>query len=156
MLSNTLESLENDGKIVVCRDNGHYVKPAFHTTALDEYFGMRKDDDGSWGNKYLYVFWFERRDPEKVKLYFEVGPYQTSTEEHAKIDAMAKAVKFKRKMSDRYCRIWCYGRSFNAKDASDADTFSEWVKGGVEDVLRQQDEWIETARKELEDGNGQS
>ncbi|MBQ3747112.1 MAG: PD-(D/E)XK nuclease family protein [Kiritimatiellae bacterium] len=156
MLSNTLESLENDGKIVLCRDKGHYVKPAFHTKSLDKYFGTRTSDDGSWGNKYLYVLWFERRDPGKVKLYFEVGPYQTSSAEYAKIDAMAKAVKFKRKISDRYCRIWCYECSFNAKDTSDVDKFSEWIKAGVDEVLQQQDGWIETAQKELEDGNGQS
>ena len=156
MLSNTLESLETDGMIVLCRDKGNYVKPAFRTTALDEYFGTRTDDDGSWGNKYLYVLWFERRDPEKVRLYFEVGPYQTSTTEYAKIDAMAKAVKCKRKISDRYCKIWCYGRVFNAKDSSDADKFSEWVKEGVEEVLRQQNDWIETAKRELEGNNGQS
>lgn len=146
LLYNTLESLEKEDKIVLCRDKGRYIKPAFHTKVLDEYFGMRKDDDGSWGNKYLYVFWFERRDPEKVKLYFEVGPYQTSSAEYAKIDAMAKAVKCKRKISDQYCKIWCYGRFFNAKDTSDANEFSEWVKGGVEEVLRQQDEWIKTAQ----------
>ena len=156
LLSNTLESIENDGKIVLCRDKGNYVKPAFHTKALDEYFGMRNDDDGSWGNKYLYVLWFERRDPEKVRLYFEVGPYKASTTEYAKIGAMADAVKFKRKISERYSRIWCYGRVFNAKDSSDADKFSEWVKAGVEEVLQQQGAWIETAQKELEDGNGQS
>ena len=156
LLNNTLESLENDGKIVMCRDKGNYIKPSFHTAALDAYFGTRTDDNGSWGNKYLYVLWFERRDPEKVKLYFEVGPYQASTAEYAKINAMVKAVKCRRKISDRYCKIWCYERFFNAKDTSDADKFSEWIKGGVEEVLRQQDEWIETAQKELEDGNGQS
>ena len=155
LLYNTLESLEKGGKIVLCRDKGNYVKPAFHTKAIDEYFGTRKSDDGSWGNKYLYVFWFERRDLEKVRLYFEVGPYKASTTEYAKIGAMADAVKFKRKISERYSRIWCYGRVFNAKDSSDADKFSEWVKAGVEEVLQQQGAWIETAQKELEDGDGQ-
>lgn len=148
LLYNTLESLEKDGKIVLCHDKGNYVKPAFHTSALDEYFGTRTDDNGSWGNKYLYVLWFERRDPEKVRLYFEVGPYQASQAEYAKIEAMAKAVGCKRKISDQYCKIWCYGRFFDAKDTSDVSKFSEWVKEGVEEVLRHQGAWIETAQKE--------
>ena len=155
LLYNTLESLEKDGKIVLCRDRGNYVKPAFHTKALDEYFGMRMNDDGSWGNKYLYVLWFERRDLEKVRLYFEVGPYQANSAEYAKIGAMSKAVKCKRRISDQYCKIWCYGRVFNVKDTSDESKFSEWVKGGVEEILQQEREWIEVAKKELEGNNGQ-
>ena len=44
----------------------------------------------------------------------------------------------------------------DAQHGADSESYHHGPAGGVEEVLRQQDEWIETAQKELEDGNGQS
>ena len=154
LLENALQKMESEEKLVICKERGSYIKPAFHTKALDEYFGRKQDDKGSWCNDFLYVFWFERKDESRLKMYFEVGPLHVTDSEAAKISAMAKAVGFKRKMSERWCRIWQYGQTFNALDNSDAGKLSSWVKNGVDEVLRLEKDWIVAAKREL--GNKQT
>lgn len=162
LLESVLKKLEEEKKILFCKDKGHYAKPAFHTVKMDDFLGKKAAGrNGSWGNDYLYVFLFDRRDSKKVTLRFEVGPYQATEDELCKINAMVRAVtgssntKGKDKTSeDQYCRIWQCKTTFNTerKDFS-ADGLEEWVRKSIEDLFQQESTWIDKAKKELEENH---
>ena len=162
LIESVLKKLEDEGKILFCKDKGCYAKPAFHTTKMDRFLGKKAAGcNGSWGNDYLYVFWFDRRDPKKVTLRFEVGPYQASEDELCKINAMVRAVagssntKGKDKTpEDQYCRIWQCKTAFNTeqKDFS-ADGLEEWVRKSIDVLFQLESTWINNAKKELEENH---
>lgn len=144
--------LEQQGDIIVCKDKGHYVKPAFHTQAVDEFLGRTENGRlGSWGNDYLYVFWIERRDPTKLKLYFEVGPKDANERELKKINAIISALGGRtRTETDTYCRIWSYKTTFDShKEGVSFEKLSAWIEKGVKEILDHQNGWLETARRSM-------
>lgn len=158
LMESVLKKLEDEGKILFCKDKGRYAKPAFHTVNMDRFLGKKATGcNGSWENDYLYVFWFDRRNPKKVVLRFEVGPYRATEDELSKINAMARVVtgytKGKDKTSeDQYCRIWQCKNPFNTerKDFS-ADVLEKWVRKCIEELFQQESDWIDKAKKELEE-----
>ena len=159
LLESVLKKLEEEKTILFCKDKGHYAKPAFHTVKMDGFLGKKAAGrNGSWGNDYLYVFWFDRRDSKKVTLRFEVGPYQATEDELCKINAMVRAVagssntKGKDKMpEDQYCRIWQCANAFNTQSKNfSTDQLDKWVGNCVNEVLQQETNWIDNAKKELE------
>ena len=86
-IQRALRKIEEQGKIVICSDKGSYPKPAFHTKDMDDYFGRRHTTEGgTWGNDYLYVFWFDRRHPDRIDLRLEVAPADTDDAELQKIN----------------------------------------------------------------------
>jgi len=141
-----LKELENKNMITLCVDKGRYTKPAFHTSEMDKYFGERRHstEGGTWGNDYLYAFWFDRRYPERIDLRFEVAPYETNEEELKKINDLLDAMGCKRKTSqDVYARVWNYGKTLSVENESfSIDELSKWIGEAVEDALRRQKEWI--------------
>ena len=157
LMENVLQKLEEEKMILFCKDKGYYAKPAFHTVKMDNYFGNKANGcSGSWGNDYLYVFWFDRRDPQKLTLRFEVGPFQATTDELDKINSMVRTVVDKKKVKDktsedRYSRIWQCKDPFNTHSKNfSTDELGKWVRKCVNEVLEQESNWIESARKELE------
>ena len=160
LMESVLKKLEDEKKILLCKDKGHYTKPAFHTVKMDGFLGKKAAGcNGSWGNDYLYVFWFDRRNPKKVTLRFEVGPYRATEAELCKINAMVRAVAGNTKGKDKtpedqYCCIWQCNTAFNTerKDFS-ADVLEEWVRRCIEELFQYESNWIDKANKKLEENH---
>jgi len=145
-----LKALESKKMIALCVDKGRYTKPAFHTPEMDKYFGKRRHsaEGGTWGNDYLYAFWFDRRYPERIDLRFEVAPYETNEEELEKINALLDAMGCKRKTSqDVYARVWNYGKTISVENENfSTNELSKWMTEAVKDARKHQEKWIENVK----------
>lgn len=148
-IQRALRKIEEQGKIVICSDKGSYPKPAFHTKDMDDYFGRRHTTEGgTWGNDYLYVFWFDRRHPYRIDLRLEVAPADTDDAELQKINNLLAVMGAKKKTSqDVYARIWNYGKTLSSeKMGFSTEELGKWVEKAVHEALNKQKEWLSKAK----------
>lgn len=148
VIMDSLHQLEEEG-ISICAEKGLYMKPAFHTADMDAFLGRKTSErGGTWGNDYLYVYFFDLRNRSKLVVCIEVGFLNVNDDENAKINAMIRAANKERKRdAERVCRLW-RSKPFNATDCEEGQLRS-WVKKSVQEAVVLGKGWIEKAKINL-------
>lgn len=115
---NVLYDLTQEGKIVVDTDWG----AAFHTSTMDEILHPLAEPNSSWGNNYLYEYWFMLEE-DRFYLLFELGGWNVPTNEMKNMRTMIDELKPADKKKDvfRYKRIY-RSKWYDLSDSEDLET----------------------------------